>query len=197
VKEECPKCGGPAKLQRIVSFVDCPGHEVLMTTMLSGTAIMDGAILVVAADEKVPQPQTREHLAALGVIGVEKIILVQNKIELVPKDRVLENYKQIIGFIKGTIAEDAPVIPISALHGTNIDVLLETIETKMPTPKRDLSKPPRMHVVRSFDVNRPGIPAEKLLGGVLGGTLQQGVFREGDELEVKPGIRIETKGRPE
>jgi translation initiation factor 2 subunit 3 len=197
VKEECPKCGGPAKLQRIVSFVDCPGHEVLMTTMLSGTAIMDGAILVVAADEKVPQPQTREHLAALGVIGVEKIILVQNKIELVPKDRVLENYKQIIGFIKGTIAEDAPVIPISALHGTNIDVLLETIETKMPTPKRDLSKPPRMHVVRSFDVNRPGIPAEKLLGGVLGGTLQQGVFREGDELEVKPGIRIETKGRTE
>lgn len=197
VKEKCPKCGGPAKLQRIVSFVDCPGHEVLMTTMLSGTAIMDGAILVVAADEKVPQPQTREHLAALGVIGVKKIILVQNKIELVPKDQVLENYKQILGFIEGTIAEDAPIIPISALHETNIDVLLETIETKMPTPKRDLSKPPRMHVVRSFDVNRPGIPAEKILGGVLGGTLQQGVFREADELEIKPGIRIETKGRTE
>ncbi len=195
VKEKCPKCGGPAKLQRIVSFVDCPGHEVLMTTMLSGAAIMDGAILVIAADEEVPQPQTREHLAALGVIGVERVILVQNKIELVSREDVLENYKQILNFVEGTIAEDAPIVPISALHESNIDVLLETIERQMPTPKRDLSKPARMHVVRSFDVNKPGTPAEKILGGVLGGSLEQGVLEEGDELEIKPGLRVERRGR--
>ncbi len=197
VKETCLKCGGPAELQRMVSFVDCPGHEVLMTTMLSGAAIMDGALLVIAADEKVPQPQTREHLAALGVIGIEKIIVVQNKIELVPKDQVLENHKQILKFIEGTIAEDAPVIPISALHGANIDVLLEMIETRIPTPKRDPSKPPRMYLVRSFDVNKPGTPAEKIVGGVLGGSLQQGVLRVGDELEIRPGIRSESKGKTE
>jgi len=197
VKEKCPKCGGPTELQRIVSFVDCPGHEVLMTTMLSGAAIMDGALLVIAADEKVPQPQTREHLAALGVIGVEKIIVVQNKIELVSEEQVHENYEEILRFLKGTIAEDAPIIPISALHETNIDVLLEMIERRMPTPKRDLTKPPRMYVLRSFDVNKPGTPAEKTIGGVLGGSLQQGVLREGEELEIRPGIRMESKGRVE
>ncbi len=197
VEEECPKCAEPAEPQRMISFVDCPGHEVLMTTMLSGAAIMDGAILVIAADEKVPQPQTREHLAALGVIGVEKIIVIQNKIELIPKDQVLKNYEEILKFLEGTIAEAAPIIPTSALHKTNIDVLLEAIEKKMPTPKRDLSKPPRMYVVRSFDVNKPGIQADKILGGVLGGSLQQGVLKDGDEVEIRPGIRSESKGRTE
>lgn len=197
VEEKCVKCGGTARLQRMISFVDCPGHEVLMTTMLSGAAIMDCAILVIAADEKVPQPQTREHLAALGVTGVEKIIVVQNKIELIPEDQVFKNYKEILGFLEGTIAEGAPVIPISALHKTNIDVLLETIERRVPTPERDLLQPPRMYVVRSFDVNRPGIQAEEILGGVLGGSLQQGVLRDGDEIEIRPGIRTESKGRIE
>jgi len=197
VREECTKCEGPAELQRIVSFVDCPGHEVLMTTMLSGAAIMDGAILVIAADETVPQPQTREHLAALGVIGVDKIIIVQNKIELVSKEQVIDNHKRILEFIEGTIAEGSPIIPISALHEANIDILIEALEKEIPTPGRDLSKPPRMYVVRSFDVNTPGTPAEDIVGGVLGGTIEQGVLKEGDELEIRPGIMTESRGERE
>ena len=88
------------------------------------------------------------------------------------------------------MAEDAPIIPVSALHKANIDVLLQAIEEIIPTPERDPSKPPLMYVVRSFDVNKPGTLPEKLRGGVIGGSLIQGVLRVGDEIEIRPGIRI-------
>jgi len=74
-KPSCPYCNSEAEFIRAVSFVDAPGHEALMATMLSGAAIMDGAILVIAADEPCPQPQTREHLAAAEVVGVKNIII--------------------------------------------------------------------------------------------------------------------------
>lgn len=187
-----PRCpdGSSSKLLRKVSFVDAPGHEALMATMLSGAALMDGAILVIAANEPCPQPQTREHFVALDIIGVRNLVVVQNKVDVVSREKALENYKQIKKFLEGTWAEDAPIIPVSALHKINIDVLLQAIEEIIPTPKRDPSKPPLMYVVRSFDVNKPGTPPEKLRGGVIGGSLIQGVLRIGDEIEIRPGIRI-------
>lgn len=188
-KRVCPD-GSESRLLRRVSYVDAPGHEALMATMLSGAALMDGAILVIAANEPCPQPQTREHFAALDIIGIRNIIVVQNKIDVVPREKIVENYKQIKKFLEGTWAEDAPVIPVSALHKVNIDVLLQAIQEIIPTPERDLSKPPLMYVARSFDVNKPGTPPEKLQGGVIGGSLIQGVLRVGDEIEIKPGIRI-------
>ena len=69
-----------------------------MATMLSGAAIMDGAILVIAADEPCPQPQTREHLAAAEVSGIKNLIIVQNKIDIVDEKRALESYKEIKNF---------------------------------------------------------------------------------------------------
>jgi translation initiation factor 2 subunit 3 len=178
-----------------VSFVDAPGHEALMATMLSGAAVMDGAMLVIAADEPCPQPQTREHLAAIQIVGVKNLVIVQNKIDLTGEKRALESYQEITNFVKGSIAEDAPIIPISAQHRVNIDALLQALQERVPTPKRDPDKPPRMHVVRSFDVNKPGTVAEDLAGGVLGGTILQGVFTVGDEIEIRPGLRIEKQGR--
>jgi len=89
-----------AKMTRIISIVDAPGHETLMATMLSGAAIMDAALLLVAANEQCPQPQTEEHLMALSIIGVKNIIIVQNKIDLVSKEDALKNYKQIKEFVK-------------------------------------------------------------------------------------------------
>jgi translation initiation factor 2 subunit 3 len=179
-----------------VSFVDAPGHEALMATMLSGAAVMDGALLVIAADEPCPQPQTREHLAAIEIVGVENLVIVQNKIDIVDEKRALENYKEITQFVKGSIAENAPIIPVSAQHCVNIDALVQALEETIPTPKRDSTKPPRMHVVRSFDVNKPGTPAEKLVGGVIGGTILQGKFGVEDEAEIRPGIRTIKQGRP-
>ena len=92
---KCPKCKGVCEQLRTVSFVDAPGHETLMATMLSGSAIMDAAILLVAADEECPQPQTKEHLMALEIAGIKNIIIVQNKIDLVSNEDALKNYKEI------------------------------------------------------------------------------------------------------
>lgn len=192
-KPICPVCGTKAVFVRAVSFVDAPGHEALMATMLSGAAIMDGAILVIAADEPCPQPQTREHLAAANVIGIKNIIIVQNKIDIVDEKRVHQNYTEIKNFVKGTVAENAPIIPISAQRAINIDVLLQAMEELMPTPKRDETKPPFMYIVRSFDINKPGTTIDKLEGGVIGGTILEGILKVGDELEIRPGIAAEGK----
>ncbi len=194
-EEYCPIHGVETEILRTVSFVDSPGHEMLMATMLSGAAIMDGAILVIAANEKCPRPQTKEHLMALEIIGVDKIVIAQNKIDIVSKERVLENYREIKEFIKGTIAENAPIIPISAQQKVNIDAIIEAIEETIPTPERDLQSPPLMFIARSFDVNKPGTPPEKLLGGVVGGSLLRGKIRVGDEIEIRPGIRDEKSNR--
>jgi len=188
----CPNCKGECELLRSVSFVDAPGHETLMATMLSGAAIMNGALLLVAANEKCPQPQTREHLMALSIIGVDKVIVVQNKIDIVTKDEARQNYKEIQEFVKGTIAEKASIIPISAHHDVNIDSLIMAIEKNIPTPTWDKSKPARMYVARSFDVNVPGTKIDKLKGGVIGGSLTQGKVKIGDEIEIKPGRKAET-----
>ena len=182
-------------LLRKVSFLDAPGHESLMATMLAGTALMDGALLLIAANEPCPQPQTREHLMALQIIGVKHVIIVQNKIDLVTPDEARKNYEQIKAFLKGTPYEDAPVIPISAQQGVNIDALIAAIQAYIPTPERDPNATPVLHIARSFDINKPGITPGELKGGVLGGAVRQGRFRIGDEIEILPGIRVEEKNR--
>jgi translation initiation factor 2 subunit 3 len=194
-KPVCPNCGSETTFIRAVSFVDAPGHEALMATMLSGAAIMDGAILVIAADEPCPQPQTREHLAAAEIIGIKNIIIAQNKIDIVSEERARKSYEEIKNFVKGTIAENAPIVPVSAQRAINIDALIHAMENFIPTPKRDENKPPLMYVVRSFDVNKPGTPIEKLEGGVLGGTILQGKIAVKDEIEIRPGISLEKEGK--
>ena len=156
---------------------------------------MNGAILLVAANEKCPQPQTKEHLMALTISHVNNIIIVQNKIDLVSEADAQKNYDQIKTFVKGTCAENAPIIPVSAHHDINIDALIQTIEKVIPTPKRDQNKPPLMHVARSFDVNKPGIKPSELLGGVVGGSLIQGTLEVGEKIEIAPGRKVETEGK--
>jgi len=194
-EKKCPNCDSTTELLRVVSFVDAPGHETLMAIMLSGAAIMDGAILVIAANEECPQPQTREHLAALDISGIKNIIIVQNKIDLVNEKKALKNYEQILDFVKGTSAEGAPIIPVSAHQDINIDVLIKAMEEKIPTPNRDLEKPPLMFTARSFDINKPGVSPKDFHGGVIGGSLIQGVLKKGEEIEICPGRQIEAEGR--
>jgi len=194
-KKKCPICGSNAEVLRVVSFVDAPGHETLMAIMLSGAAIMDGAILVIAANEHCPQPQTREHLTALDLSGIKNIVIVQNKIDLTTEETATKNYEQIKKFVKGTCAEDAPIIPMSAHQDMNLDVLIKVLEEFIPTPKRDLDKPPIMYTARSFDINKPGARPNDLKGGVIGGSLIQGVLKKGDEIEVCPGRAVEMEGR--
>lgn len=184
----CEHCGGPMDLIRHVSFVDCPGHDILMATMLNGAAVMDGALLLIAANESCPQPQTSEHLAAVEIMRLKDIIILQNKIDLVTEAAAQNQHEAIQKFIQGTIADGAPVVPISAQLKYNVDVVCEYIVKKIPVPVRDFVSPPQMIVIRSFDVNKPGSEVEELKGGVAGGSILQGVLRMGQEVEVRPGI---------
>jgi len=179
---------GKGTAQRYISFIDAPGHEMLMATMLSGAAIIDSAILVIGANEGI-KPQTREHFVALQAKNIKNIIIVQNKIDLVDKEKALENYKEIKDFVKGTIAENSPIIPVSAQQGINMDKILEEL-CKLEVPQRDEKSTPVFLVARSFDINKPGTDISKLNGGVLGGILKQGRLKVGDEIEIKPGLTI-------
>lgn len=195
VNPKCKNCGKEALPLRKVSFIDAPGHESLMATMLAGATIIDGALLLVSASEQCPQPQTREHLMALEIIGVKNVIVVQNKIDLVSEADAKKNFNQIKGFLKGTQYEDAPIVPISGQHNINMDALCELIEEVIPTPDRDEHKDPIMLVARSFDINKPGTDPLKLGGGIIGGMLKQGKLSVGQEIEILPGYLVEEKNR--
>ena len=179
--------------KRNVSFVDAPGHETLMTTMLSGAALMNGAVLVIASNEACPQPRTVEHLMALKFAGVEKIVVAQNKVDLITKEQALENYKSIRTFLDNYGYKDAPIIPTVANFGVNIDSLIEAIETYIPTPEHQIEKPLKMFVARSFDINKPGTKTKDLRGAVIGGSITQGIVHVGDEIELAPGLSGKTK----
>ena len=183
------KNGFQFNLVRHVSFVDCPGHDILMSTMLSGAAVMDAAILFIAADEPCPQPQTEEHLAAMEIMQLKNIIILQNKIDLVKKEDAIKQHSDIKRFIKGTIAESAPIIPVSAQLKYNMDVLCEYI-TKIPIPIRDFSSDPQLTIIRSFDVNKPGSCLEDVKGGVVGGSITKGILKIGQKIEIRPGLIV-------
>ena len=187
-KAICPTCGKKGEKLRRVSFVDAPGHETLMTTMLSGAALMHAAVLVIAANEPCPQPQTEEHLMALKIAGINKVVVAQNKVDLVEAKKAKENERQITEFLKKNGYKDVPIIPVAANFSTNVDLLIEAIEKHMPTPKFDSKKPLMMYCARSFDINKPGTKPEEIKGGVVGGTIMQGKAKIGDNIVISPGV---------
>jgi len=133
----------------------------------------------------------------LEISGVENVIIVQNKIDIVDQDAAKENYEQIKGFLRGTIAEDSSIIPVSAHHSANLDVLIMEIENRIKSAELDKTKPPKAFVARSFDVNSPGITPDEMVGGVIGGSLLQGKLEVGNEVEISPGREVESSGQKE
>jgi len=191
---KCPNGDEPI-LRRKVSILDVPGHEVLISTMISGISYVDAALLVIDASMPVPQPQTEEHFTALSIMGLDKLIVVQNKLDLVAKEQALENYKQIKRFLSGTWAEGSPIIPVSSLHKVNIEAV-STLVDRLAKPREVSSGDFRMLVLRSFNVNKPGTAPDKLVGGVLGGTVIRGMAKVGDEIEIRPGLKLGNKYVP-
>lgn len=158
---------------------------------------MDGALLLIAANESCPQPQTSEHLAAVEIMRLQHIIILQNKVDLIQENVAINQHESIQKFIQvklryfsswnfsstvlkvpakhfsyqGTVADGAPVVPISAQLKYNIDVVCEYIVKKIPIPERNFVSPPNMIVIRSFDVNKPGFEVDEIKGGVAGGSI--------------------------
>lgn len=190
---KCKSCDLDMDFKKHYSFLDSPGHHSLMATMMSGAAVMDAVILVIAADKSVPQSQTSEHLAVADMLGIDNLIIIQNKVDLVSKDKAKQNYQEILKFVKGTVAENKPIIPVSCAHNLNIDVVMEYLDKYIKEPKRDKDKYPLMDVIRSFDINKSGTEYLQLKGGVLGGSLKYGQFKIGQKIEIKPGIMLNNE----
>ena len=185
-KPTCKKCSSQASELKKVSFLDAPGHETLMATVIAASSVMDGALFVISAAEKCPQPQTIEHLMVLEAAGISKIVVCQNKVDLVTREQAKASYKEIKTFLKGSAFENAPIIPVSASTGINTGYLLGAIYTEIQSRQANEGTP-LMYIARSFDVNKPGTTIDKLSGAVLGGSIVRGVFNKGDEIEIRPG----------
>ena len=193
LKDPAPEPSTDWQLIAHLSFADCPGHEAFLATMLGGASIMDSACLIIAANQEIiPQPQTLEHLIAAELMGLSRIAIVQNKLDLIDSAAAVANEAKIRGFVTDTCAEAAPLFPISAQHGWGVGTVLDYL-LSLPPPTRDLNAPAQLTCVRSFDINRPGPvvvgeSAKPLAGAVIGGTLQCGVLAVGDWIEIRPGI---------
>lgn len=196
-KEICPICNKKTEFVRRISILDAPGHEALTAIMLTGAALVDAAILVIDASDKFPQPQTIEHLIAFKYMKDKPLIIVQNKIDLINKEKAIENYKNIVDLLKkfGIDINKVQIIPISAINEINIEYVLEIL-ANIDIPQRDTESDPIFLCSRSFDINKPGTDINDLKGGVLGGILIRGVLKVGDEIEIKPGIFLNNRWVP-
>lgn len=132
-------------------------------------------------------PQTAEHLAAAHLMNLTHYAVIQNKVDQVSLNEAKSSHQQICSFLKGTRAENSPVIPVSAQMGCNVDSVCQYIVEQIPDPDHDLSLPPILNVLRSFDVNKPGTPLEELKGAVMGGVLERGLLELGQSVEIRPG----------
>lgn len=194
-----PSCknGEASRHFRCYSILDHPGHEILVSRMLTGSSVVDYGLVVIAANEPCPQPQTSEHVAALEAMGVEDIIVAQNKIELVSKKDAYKNYEQIVDFFQEeTTYGVPPIIPVSAALDINLDMLKAAILRHFTPKPIDDDGDPLFYVARSFDPNKPGKKVEDLVGGVFGGVLKQGSMKGGEQIEIRPGYVEDGEATP-
>lgn len=190
VNKKCMYCFSDCEPVKTFSLVDAPGHESLIPVVLTGASIFNAAILVIAANEKCPQPQTKEHLKALDIGEIKNIIIVQNKVDLVTRQDAERNYQEIRNFLKGTVAENSPILPMSAQQGVGIEYLLEELLkiTASECQKGDFL----FLIARSFDTNKPGTLPENLSGAVVGGSVIRGSLKRGEEVTIRP-VSIDGK----
>jgi translation initiation factor 2 subunit 3 len=188
---------GECKLVNHLSFVDCPGHQELIQTMLSSISLMDGAIVVIAVDQPLnKKPQLIQHLAA-AKLGKLPIIICLNKIDLVKQEVLLERKRELDELLLDFGIEPLIIIPTSFNRKINFDVLLLSIMTFF-NPINYLKKTSEsslFQISRTFDINKPGTNWDEVVGGVVGGSLMSGKFKIGDEIEIRPGYVSKANGK--
>jgi elongation factor Tu len=171
---------------RHYAHVDCPGHADYVKNMVTGAAQMDGAILVVAATDG-PMPQTREHILLARQVGVPRIVVFMNKVDMVDDPELLDlvemEIRELLSFYQFD-GDNTPIIRGSALGGLNKDPkwvpkileLMEAVDTYIPLPPRDIDKPFLMPIEDVFTITGRGTVAT--------GRIESGVIKVGDEVEI-------------
>jgi translation initiation factor 2 subunit 3 len=180
-----------------VSFVDCPGHNSFMGTMLNGTSVMDYTITVESAVNKTfPAPQTIQHLSAVEYNNIQNIGMILNKIDLVPEITTIEKVDELKKFLQTYNCKNVPIIPMSATFDINVDIVCEML-AHLKVPQRELeSSKLRMNIIRSFNINLPGTQIDNLKGGIVGGSIVKGTINLNDEVYIYPGMIYENSYEP-
>ena len=194
---ECKHCGEKGILVNHISFVDCPGHNSFMGTMLNGTSVMDYTITVESVVNKTfPAPQTIQHLDAIESNNIPNVAIILNKVDLVNEITTFEKIDILKDFLKKYKSKANPIIPISATFDVNIDVICEIL-AKLKVPQRELEcEKLRMNIIRSFNINLPGTKIDTLKGGVVGGSIIKGTVKINDTVYIYPGMIYEDKYEP-
>jgi translation initiation factor 2 subunit 3 len=193
----CKHCNTQGELMNHVSFVDCPGHNSFMGTMLNGTSVMDYTITVESAVNKTfPAPQTIQHLSAVEYNNIQNIGMILNKIDLVSEITTIDKVDELKKFLQNYTCKNVPIIPMSASFDINVDVVCEML-AYLKVPQRELeSSKLRMNIIRSFNINLPGTSIENLKGGVVGGSIVKGTINLNDEIYIYPGMIYENSYQP-
>lgn len=192
----CSECDSDMVLVTHVSFVDSPGHNLLMATMLNGACIMDTAMLVEAANhDKVPAPQTAEHLLVSEIMNLNSPFVAMNKVDLVSKAVAKDKIADLVKHFKGTKFENAPIIPTSANFKVNIDYLCKHIVENVKVEDKHYDADCEMVVVRSFNINRQFSDLQDLHGGVVGGSIVKGRLKVGDQVTIIPGFIVKNPSK--
>jgi len=181
---------------RHYAHVDCPGHADYVKNMITGAAQMDGAILVVSAADG-PMPQTREHILLSRQVGVPYIVVYMNKADMVDDEELLELVEMEVRELLDSYefpGDDTPIIigsALKALEGDESDIgapsvqkLVETLDSYIPEPERDIDKPFLMPIEDVFSISGRGT--------VVTGRVERGIVKVGDEIEIV-GIKETTK----
>ena len=179
---------------RHYAHVDMPGHADYIKNMITGAAQVDGAILVVSAADG-PMPQTREHVLLARQVGVPKIVVALNKVDMVDDDELIELVEMEVRELLDEYdfpGDDTPIIPVSALKALEGDAdaaaqviaLMDEVDTYIPEPERDIDKPFLMPIEDVFSITGRGT--------VVTGRVEQGVLNTSDEIEIV-GIRDTAK----
>src|SRR5256886_14763602 len=164
-----------------VGIVDVPGPQAFIRNMLAGVGPVDAVLLVVALDEGV-MPQTREHLAILGVLGVDRGVVALTKRDLVDDEWAALARADVAAVLQGTALAGAPMVEVSATAKTGLADLVAALESVLATApaRRDVGRP-RLAIDRAFTLTG--------FGTVVTGTLVDGAFAVGDEIEILPNLR--------
>ena len=179
------------KLTNHISFVDCPGHHDYIQTMLASISIMDGAIFVIAVDQPLSsKPQLTQHLEAIKLSNINKIIICLNKIDLVNKNTLMNRKMELDLLLSKYDIEPFAIIPTSFNKNIGTNYLVNSI-INLFNPETYIKKSldnTVFKISRTFDINKPGTNWLELKGGVIGGSLVSGNLSIGDTIEILPGI---------
>tara|TARA_B110000971_G_C20013856_1_gene502926 strand:- start:816 stop:2015 length:1200 start_codon:yes stop_codon:yes gene_type:complete len=189
----CKTCNSNCNLIKYISFADCPGHQELITTMMSSVALMKGAIVIVSVENSLnDKPQLRQHLLTAKLANLNKIIICLNKCDLQSKNIVMERYNELKTILSELDIIPNIIIPTSFTNYCGDNYLIDAIDKYFNNDDIGMSNT-LFRITRTFDINKPGTPYNEVLGGCLGGTLVSGNLKLNDQVEIRPGILTKNK----